>query len=131
MSLAFTATGVLADAEAIGALVKRVSPNTLVVLDGVCSVASEEIKMDAWGMDIVIAGSQKGLSTPAGLSVTFLSQAALKRLEERKSHVTSYFASYKRWLPIMRAYEAGTPAYFATPPVVRLTLPFYHCVPKN
>lgn len=48
-----TATGVLADAKAIAELVKRVSPQTLVVLDGVCSVASEEIRMDAWGIDVV------------------------------------------------------------------------------
>lgn len=68
----------------------------------------------------VIGASQKGLSTPPGLSVTALSVAALKRLEERKSLVSSYFASYKRWLPIMQSYEAGTPGYFATPPVVSL-----------
>lgn len=67
----------------------------------------------------IIGASQKGLSTPAGLSVTVISQAALKRVAERKSLVSSYFASYKRWLPIMQAYEAGSPAYFATPPVVR------------
>lgn len=43
----------LSDAKAIGEIVRRVSPNTLVVLDGVCSVASEEIRMDEWGMDVV------------------------------------------------------------------------------
>lgn len=112
-----TSTGVLSDAKAIGEIVRRVSPNTLVVLDGVCSVASEEIRMDEWGMDVVIGASQKGLSTPAGLSVTVISEAALKRLDERKSLVSSYFASYKRWLPVMKGYESGTPAYFATPPV--------------
>lgn len=112
-----TSTGVLADAKAIGEVCRRVSPGTLCVLDGVCSVASEEIRMDEWGMDVIIAGSQKGLSTPAGLSVTVLSQAALKRVAERKTVASSYFASYKRWLPIMASYEAGAPAYFATPPV--------------
>lgn len=70
----------------------------------------------------VIGASQKGLSTPAGLSVTIVSQVALKRLDERKSLVSSYFASYKRWLPIMQAYESGNAAYFATPPVVRFAL---------
>jgi len=39
-----TSTGVLSDAEMIGKLVKEISPETLVVLDGVCSVASEEIR---------------------------------------------------------------------------------------
>lgn len=55
-----TSTGVLADAKAIGELVKRVSPETLVILDGVCSVASEEIQFDAWGIDVVVGASQKG-----------------------------------------------------------------------
>lgn len=48
-----TATGVLSDAKAIGELVRRVSPGTLVILDGVCSLASEEIRMDEWGIDAV------------------------------------------------------------------------------
>lgn len=47
------ATGVLSDAKEICAAVKRVSPDTLTALDGVCSVGSEEIRMDDWGVDIV------------------------------------------------------------------------------
>ena len=83
--------------------------------------------MDDWGIDVVIGASQKGLSTPPGLSVTVVSQKALKVLANRKTPVAAYFASYKRWLPIMQSYEAGTPAYFATPPVVRtLTTSFPH-----
>lgn len=113
-----SATGVLSDAEAIGKLVKRVSPDTLVVLDGVCSVASEEIRFDDWNIDVVVGASQKGISTPPGLSITCVSQKALAVLEARKTPVASYFGSYKRWLPIMKSYEAGSPAYFATPPVV-------------
>ncbi len=35
-------------------------------------------------------------------------------LETRKTPVASYYISWKRWLPIMQAYEAGKPAYFAT-----------------
>jgi alanine-glyoxylate transaminase/serine-glyoxylate transaminase/serine-pyruvate transaminase len=62
----------------IGEVVKRVSPDTLVVLDGVCSVASEEIRMDDWGIDVVLSASQKGLGTPPGLSVVCASQRALK-----------------------------------------------------
>jgi alanine-glyoxylate transaminase / serine-glyoxylate transaminase / serine-pyruvate transaminase len=96
-------------------------------------VASEEIQMDDWGIDVVMSASQKGLGTPPGLSILLASQKALKVYESRKSPVTSYYASWKkyifmpwllhlcnlpfRWLPIMRAYEAGTAAYFATPPV--------------
>ena len=48
-----TSTGVLSNAKEICQLVKRVSPETVTVLDGVCSVGSEEIRMDAWGVDVV------------------------------------------------------------------------------
>ncbi|SCV70336.1 BQ2448_1730 [Microbotryum intermedium] len=113
----YTATGVLSDAKALGELVKRVSPETLVILDGVCAVASEEIHQDDWNIDVVVGASQKGLSTPPGVSITTVSTKALKVLENRKTPVASYFANYKRWWPIMQSYENLTPAYFATPPV--------------
>ncbi|CAE6369175.1 unnamed protein product [Rhizoctonia solani] len=112
-----TSTGVLSDAKMIGQVVKRVSPDTLVVLDGVCSVASEEIRMDDWGIDVVLSATQKGLGTPPGLSVVCASQRALNVLKGRKTPVSSYFANWNRWLPIMQAYEKGSPLYFATPPV--------------
>ncbi|KAM5530216.1 hypothetical protein V8D89_016104 [Ganoderma adspersum] len=99
-----TSTGVLSDAKTIAATVRSASPDTLVVADAVCSVASEEIRFDTWGLDVVLTASQKGLGAPP----TF---------ESRKSPVTSYYASWKKWLPIMQAYESGNAAYFATPPV--------------
>jgi alanine-glyoxylate transaminase/serine-glyoxylate transaminase/serine-pyruvate transaminase len=112
-----TSTAVLSDAKAIAETVRRVSPETLVVLDGVCSVASEEIQMDAWGIDVILTASQKGLGTPPGLSIVVASQKAIKVFESRSTPVTSYYASWKKWLPIMKAYESGSAAYFATPPV--------------
>ncbi|KAI0044520.1 PLP-dependent transferase [Auriscalpium vulgare] len=112
-----TSTAVLSDPKAIADVVKRVSPDTLVVLDAVCAVASEEIQMDAWGIDVVLTASQKGLGAPPGLSIVIASQKALRVFESRESKVTAFYASWKRWLPVMRAYESGSAAYFATPPV--------------
>ncbi|EPQ56393.1 PLP-dependent transferase [Gloeophyllum trabeum ATCC 11539] len=112
-----TSTGVLSDAKAIAETVKKVSPDTLTVVDGVCSVASEEIRFDDWGIDVVLTASQKGLGTPPGLSILVASQKAIKVYENRKTPPNSYYASWKKWLPIMQAYEKGSPAYFATPPV--------------
>ena len=73
--------------------------------------------MDAWGIDVVLTASQKGLGAPPGLSIVAASQAALAVAQNRKTPVTSYYASWKKWLPIMNAYETGKPMYFATPPV--------------
>lgn len=112
-----TSTGVLSDVKAIAEVVKRVSPETLVVVDGVCSVAVEEIRFDEWKLDFVLTASQKGVGAPSGLSIFFASAQALDVVKNRKVPVGSYFASIPRWLPILQAYEAGKPAYFATPAV--------------
>ncbi|KAG9036016.1 hypothetical protein FRB95_010016 [Tulasnella sp. JGI-2019a] len=112
-----TSTGVLSDAKSITDIAKKVSPDTLVILDAVCAVGSEEIRFDDWGLDVVITASQKGLGCPPGLSIACASQKALKVLENRKTPVNSFYASWKRWIPIMQAYEKGSPMYFATPPV--------------
>lgn len=112
-----TSTAVLSDAKTIGETCKELAPESLVILDGVCSVASEEIKMDDWNIDVVLSASQKGLGAPPGLSVLIASQKALRVNEARKAPIAGFYSSWKRWLPIMQAYEAGKPAYFATPPV--------------
>ena len=70
--------GVLSDPERVADIVQKVSPETLVVLDAVCAVASEDIRMDEWAIDVVVSASQKGLSAPPGLSVVLVSQKAMK-----------------------------------------------------
>ncbi|MCO5583354.1 hypothetical protein L7F22_037264 [Adiantum nelumboides] len=80
-----TSTGVLSDAKGLGELIKRVSPESILVLDGVCSVASEEIRMAEWGIDVVLTASQKGLGCPPGLMVLAASPKAIKAFESRKN----------------------------------------------
>ncbi|WFD21758.1 hypothetical protein MEQU1_000414 [Malassezia equina] len=112
-----TSTGVLNDAEGISRVVKEVSPETLIILDGVCSVASEEIHMDAWGIDYLLFASQKGMGCPPGLSLSLASERAIRTFEARKTPPAIFFGSWKKWLPVMKAYESGSVAYFATPPI--------------
>ncbi|KAF4126366.1 alanine-glyoxylate transaminase / serine-glyoxylate transaminase / serine-pyruvate transaminase [Geosmithia morbida] len=110
-----TSTGVLSELKDLTALVNKVSPETLVIVDGVCSVACEEIAFDAWGLDGVITASQKAIGCPAGLSISMFSGKAMEAFKNRKTPPSSYFASMKNWTPIMQSYEAKKPAYFATP----------------
>lgn len=110
-----TSTGVLSEVEPLAKLIKKVSPNTLIVVDGVCSVGCEEIKFDEWGVDIVMTASQKGIGCPAGLSILMASGRAIETFKARKTPPGSYFGSWKNWLPIMQNYEAKKPSYFATP----------------
>jgi len=112
-----TSTGVLMDVQLIAELVARKAPNTLVIVDGVCSVGGEDLQVDAWKLGAVLTGSQKALGTPPGLSIVVVGEAAMKVFEARKTPVPNYYASWKRWAPIMRAYEERRPSYFATPAV--------------
>ncbi|CAG8741146.1 3962_t:CDS:2, partial [Racocetra fulgida] len=72
-----TSTGVLSDVKAIADLVKQYSPETLVIVDGVCSVGSEEIRVDEWGIDVVLTASQKALGVPPGLCILIASERAM------------------------------------------------------
>ncbi|WEW55705.1 aminotransferase [Emydomyces testavorans] len=110
-----TSTGVLSDVKAIAELVRRTSPHTLIVVDGVCSVGCEEIAFDAWDLDVVLTASQKAIGCPPGLSIVLCSGRAMERFHSRQSPPASYYASMANWLPIMQNYEAGKPSYFATP----------------
>lgn len=99
-----TSTGVLADAKALAAVIREHAPHSLIVLDAVCSVASEEIKFEQWGLDLVLTASQKGLGCPPGLCIFVASEKAIKVLEERKTRPGSYYASWKKWLPSQSYY---------------------------
>jgi len=112
-----TSTGVLTPIAHFSELVHKYCPTALIAVDAVCSVASEEIQFDAWGLDVIISATQKGIGAPPGLSVVMASQKALKVVADRKTVIPNYYASWKSWLPIMEAYEAGQVKYFATPPV--------------
>ena len=94
-----TSTGVLSELKALSELVHRVSPETLLIVDGVCSVGCEEIEFDKWQLDGVITASQKAIGCPAGLSISMYSGRAIKSFQGRKTPPGSYFASFKNWLP--------------------------------
>ena len=110
-----TSTAVLNDAKSIGALGKKY--NVLTILDGVCSVAGEEIKQEEWGIDVVLTASQKAIGVPPGLALLVVSQKAMNTWRKRTSPVGNYYADWSNWLPIMNAYEARKPSYFGTPAV--------------
>ncbi|GAA4318358.1 pyridoxal-phosphate-dependent aminotransferase family protein [Christiangramia aestuarii] len=110
-----TSTGVLVDPEPIAKLAQKY--NCLSILDGVCSVAGEEINQDDWGIDVVLTGSQKAIGVPPGLALLVASEKAMQVWNNRKTPVGSYYADWSNWRPIMKAYEERRPSYFGTPPV--------------
>ena len=77
-----TSTGVMNPIQEIGKLVKEKYPDVLVLVDAVSSMAGTEIKVDEWGLDVVLAGTQKAFALPPGLCVVTVSEAALDRSAE-------------------------------------------------
>jgi alanine-glyoxylate transaminase / serine-glyoxylate transaminase / serine-pyruvate transaminase len=110
-----TSTGVLADVKGIAGLVRETG--ALCVVDGVCSVAGEELRMSEWGVDVALTASQKAVGVPPGLALIAAGPRAVGRFHARKTPVPNYYADWSHWLPVMQAYEARKPAYFGTPAV--------------
>jgi alanine-glyoxylate transaminase/serine-glyoxylate transaminase/serine-pyruvate transaminase len=76
-----TSTGVTADLPAIRAAIDDARHPALLMSDGVSAIASLPYRHDAWGVDVAITGSQKGLMLPAGLALLALSSKAVAAAE--------------------------------------------------
>jgi aspartate aminotransferase-like enzyme len=72
-----TSTGVVADVEALARAAHEAG--AAVVVDAVSSLGAVPLETDAWGLDVVVAGSQKALMTPPGLSLVTVSERAWAR----------------------------------------------------
>ena len=99
-----TATGVTSDVAGVRQVLNEVQHPALLMVDGVSSIASIDFRMDEWGVDLAVTGSQKGLMMPAGLGIVCASQKALSKYEQaklprcyfdfgdmRKANATGYF----------------------------------------
>jgi alanine-glyoxylate transaminase/serine-glyoxylate transaminase/serine-pyruvate transaminase len=110
-----TSTGVLTDVQGLAALARE--HDTLIIVDGVCSVAGEALRMTEWGVDVALTASQKAVGTPPGLALVVAGPRAMDAFRARQAPVANYYADWANWLPIMQAYEARKPSYFGTPAV--------------
>jgi alanine-glyoxylate transaminase/serine-glyoxylate transaminase/serine-pyruvate transaminase len=77
-----TATGVTSDVAGVRRVMNNANHPALLFVDAVSSFASIDLRVDDWGIDMVVTGSQKGLMLPAGLGILCASE---KALEMRKS----------------------------------------------
>jgi alanine-glyoxylate transaminase / serine-glyoxylate transaminase / serine-pyruvate transaminase len=80
-----TATGVRSDVAAIRGAMDSVKHPALLMVDAVSALASIDFRMDEWGVDVCISGSQKGLMLPAGLGITCISRKALETAKRTSS----------------------------------------------
>lgn len=76
-----TATGVKSDIAGIRRAMDAANHPAMLFVDGVSSIASMPFEFDAWGVDIAVAGSQKGFMLPAGLAILGVSPKALAAMD--------------------------------------------------
>ena len=84
-----TATGVTSDIPAVRRAMDAVKHPALLFVDGVSSIASIDFRMDEWGVDVAISGSQKGFMLPTGLAILCVSQKALAARKDAKCRAAS------------------------------------------
>ncbi len=88
-----TSTGALHDIEAIGEVVRRT--DALLIVDGVSSVGAHPLPTNAWGVDVGVTASQKGLMTPPGLGMITMGARAFEA--SKRSDLSKYYLDLNRY----------------------------------
>ncbi|MFH2011915.1 MAG: alanine--glyoxylate aminotransferase family protein [Pseudomonadota bacterium] len=103
-----TSTGVTHPLKEIAETVKD-RDNTIIVVDAISALGAIDIPTDSWGLDVVVAGSQKALMLPPGLSFASVSDKAWKFVE--KSDLPKFYFNFKKELTsLSKNQNAYTPA---------------------
>lgn len=88
-----TSTGVSHDVKALGEIVKAYE-NTILVVDAITALGVFDIKTDAWGLDVVITGSQKALMLPPGMAFVSVSEKAWGLADKAKN--AAFYFNFKK-----------------------------------
>ncbi len=88
-----TSTATVYDIKAIGEIVRKT--NALFVVDAISGLGADDFENDAWGVDIAIGGSQKGLMIPPGLAFCAVSEKAWKAVE--RSKLPKFYFNFKKY----------------------------------
>ena len=97
-----TSTGSVSQISEVRAALDAAGHPALLLVDTISSLASIDYRHDAWGVDVTVAGSQKGLMLPPGLSFNAVSEKALKATAGAKLP-----RSYWDWRPMLEANQTG------------------------
>lgn len=104
-----TATGVTSDVAGVRRILDDLQHPAMLFVDGVSSIASIDFRFDEWGVDVAVAGSQKGFMMPTGLAIVCVSEKAIKAGETAK--LPRCFYDYKDMLRSnAQGYFPYTPA---------------------
>ena len=119
-----TSTGVTNDVAALAQAVREESPDTLVLVDAVSSLAGIPLRFDDWGLDVCFASVQKGVALPPGIALVAVSAKALARARKMPYRGTYFdFLNYKK-----HADEGGVPSTPSIPHFYALAAQLDHIV---
>jgi alanine-glyoxylate transaminase/serine-glyoxylate transaminase/serine-pyruvate transaminase len=107
-----TSTSCMTDIAAVRQAIDRAGHPALLLVDAISSLGCAEYRHDEWGVDVTIAGSQKGLMVPPGLSFTAIGEKALAASRSGGSR-----RGYWDWAPLVDANQTG---YFPYTPAITL-----------
>ena len=107
-----TSTGVVSRIALVRKALDAARHPALLLVDTISSLASIDYRMDEWGVDVTVAGSQKGLMLPPGLSFNAISEKALAA-----SKTAKLSKSFWGWDEILKANKTG---YFPYTPATNL-----------
>jgi aspartate aminotransferase-like enzyme len=110
-----TSTGVTNDLENLARAIRGVRPDILILVDAISSLGSIPLPIDAWDLDVVFTGSQKGWMVPPGMAMVAVSNRAWKAVEQAR--IPRYYFDYKKaksylekgqtpWTPAVSVYFA-------------------------
>jgi len=102
-----TSTGTACDVRAIAAAVAET--DACLVVDGITGVGALPFRMDAWGVDVTVVGSQKALMLPAGLAFIACSEKAWAKIDA--THPPAYYVDLKAYRKSLAKWDnPWTPA---------------------
>jgi len=107
-----TSTSCMTDPAAVREVINRAAHPALLMVDAISSLGCADFQHDDWGVDVTIAGSQKGLMVPPGLSFAAISDKALAA-----SRACGTQRSYWDWEPLVTSNKTG---FFPYTPAVNL-----------
>ena len=107
-----TSTSCMTDVAAVRAAMNHARHPALLMVDAISSLACADLRHDEWGVDVTIAGSQKGLMVPPGLGFNAISAKALAAMDAARLD-----RGYWDWEPLVTANRTG---FFPYTPAVNL-----------
>ena len=104
-----SSTGARHDVQGIAKIVRANGDDTLLVVDAITGLGTTHLDVDAWGVDVIIGGSQKALMIPPGLAYCGISERAWRRMDTTTSP-RFYFDLRKERKSAAKGESANTPA---------------------